>query len=72
MTAARHFFAPGTLSDANLQTDIKADIVAARGAQKDLAAAGQYGVASRMAEAVDERLDELNEVKRGTWRPKHA
>lgn len=72
MTAARHFFASGSFSDADLQTDIKADIAAARGAQKDLKSAGQYGAAGRMAEAVDEHLDELNDARRGTWHPKHA
>lgn len=72
MSAARHFLAPGTVSNADLQTDIKADITAARGAQKDLAAVGQYGAANRMAEAVDEHLDELNDAQRGTWHPRHA
>lgn len=72
MSSARHFFARGTLSDAELTADIKADIAAARGAQKDLTAAGQYGFANRMAEAVDEHLDELNDAQRGTWHPKHA
>ncbi|MFJ4623046.1 hypothetical protein [Streptomyces sp. NPDC088812] len=47
-------------------------IASARGAQRDLQQAGQYGVAARMGEAVDEHLDELTDANRGTWKPKHA
>ncbi|MEU3546297.1 hypothetical protein [Streptomyces longwoodensis] len=72
MSSARHFFARGTVFDDALKADIEADITAARGAQRDLQQAGQYGAATRMGEAVDEHLDELGEVNRGTWRPKHA
>lgn len=72
MSAARHHFQRGTLSDSQLTTDIQADITAARGAQRDLAATGQHGMAARMGEAVDEHLDELSAVKNGTWRPMHA
>lgn len=71
MSAARHFFSRGTFSDAELAEDIKQDIKAARGAQKDLKAAGQYGVANLMGQAVDEHLDELNDVKAGRWNPFH-
>ncbi|WP_234539419.1 hypothetical protein [Streptomyces shenzhenensis] len=72
MSSARHFFKPGTLTDEHLKTDITADVAAARGAQRDLQTAGQYGAAARMGEAVDEALDELNAANSGTWRPKHA
>lgn len=72
MSSARHFFSRGTVSDDALKTDIKADITATRGAQRDLQQAGQYGAANRMGAAVDEHLDELNDVNSGTWRPKHA
>ncbi|MFF8100136.1 hypothetical protein ACF07S_10230 [Streptomyces sp. NPDC016640] len=72
MSSARHFFAAGSLSDDELKSQITADIAASRGAQRDLQAAGQHGVAARMAEAVDEHLDELAEATNGTWTPKHA
>lgn len=72
LSSARHFFARGTLSDAQLENDIKADIAATRGAQRDLQQAGQHSVAARMSEAVDEHLDELNAARNGTWTPKHA
>ncbi|KOV86081.1 MULTISPECIES: hypothetical protein [unclassified Streptomyces] len=72
MAGARHFFARGTVSDTQLKNEIKSDIVAARGAQRELKAAGQYGAANRMGAAADEALDELNDVNNGTWRPKHA
>lgn len=60
------------MSRDHLKADIEADVAAARGAQRDMQATGQHGQAARMGEAVDESLDELNDVKRGTWRPKHA
>lgn len=72
VSAARHFFARGTVSNAQLRTEIKADVASARGAQRDLKAAGQHRAADRMGEAVDEHLDELNAVDNGTWTPKHA
>jgi hypothetical protein len=72
MSAARHFFQRGTLSDDQLTTDIQSDISTSRQVQQELTSAGQYGAAARMSEAVDEHLDELNDVKRGSWRPKHA
>lgn len=72
MSASRHFFKPGTLSDTELKSDIKADVAAARGAQRDLKAAGQRGAAERMGAAVDEHLDELNAANNGTWHPEHA
>jgi hypothetical protein len=72
MSSARHFLASGSLSDTELKNDIQADIASARGAQRDLQQAGQYGVAARMGEAVDEHLDELNDATNGTWKPRHA
>ncbi|MGW6924457.1 hypothetical protein ACWGA9_24750 [Streptomyces sp. NPDC054950] len=72
MSSAHHFLARGSLSDAELKNDIKADVASARGAQRDLQQAGQHGVAARMGEAVDEHLDELNDANRGIWSPKHA
>lgn len=72
MSSARHFFARGSLSDADLKKDITTDITHARRAQRDLTAAGQHGVAARMGDAVDEHLDELNAANNGTWTPKHA
>lgn len=72
MSSARHFFARGTVSDDALKADIQADIATARKAQRDLQQAGQYRLAEQMREAADEALDELNDAKRGTWRPRHA
>lgn len=72
MASARHFLTRGTVSNDQLKADITADITSARGAQRDLAAAGQHGAAARMAAAVDEHLDELNDANNGTWTPKHA
>jgi hypothetical protein len=72
MSAARHFFARGTVSDDQLKADIKADVAAARGAQRELQQAGQYGAATRMGDTTDEYLDELNQANNGTWKPKHA
>jgi hypothetical protein len=72
MSSARHFFAPGTVSDEQLKSDIKADVASARSAQRDLQAAGQHGMAARMGEAADEALDELNTANNGTWKPRHA
>ncbi|GAA0454086.1 hypothetical protein ACFQ2B_27800 [Streptomyces stramineus] len=72
MSGARHFLPRGSVSADDLEADIKADIAAARGAQRDLKAAHQNGAAARMGEAVDEHLDELNAAKDGTWRPNHA
>lgn len=72
MSSARHFFKAGSLSDEQLKADIKADVASARGAQRDLKAAGQYGMAARMGDTADEALDELNAANRGTWKPKHA
>ncbi|MEV7975400.1 hypothetical protein [Streptomyces sp. NPDC086519] len=43
MAGARHFFGRGTSSDEQLKSEIQADVAAARGAQRDLTAAGQYG-----------------------------
>ncbi|GAA4824075.1 hypothetical protein [Streptomyces ziwulingensis] len=70
MSSSRHFFS-STPKD-QVKAEIEADLAAARGAQRDLTAAGQHAVAARMGEAVDEHLDELNAVKNGTWKPKHA
>jgi hypothetical protein len=72
MSAQRHFLPSGSVPADQLEADITADIKAARGAQRDLASAGQHGMAERMGDAVDENLDELTAVKNGTWRPKHA
>ncbi|MEH0578975.1 hypothetical protein QBA54_31900 [Streptomyces sp. B21-108] len=72
MSSARHFLARGSLSDADLQRDIQADITSSRNAQIDLQQAGQHGVAARMGEAVDEHLDELNDARNGTWKPRHV
>ncbi|MEV5940319.1 hypothetical protein [Streptomyces sp. NPDC051994] len=72
MSSARHFFKVGTLSDEQLKSDIKADVASARGAQRDLQATGQHGMAARMGGTADEALDELNAANNGTWKPKHA
>lgn len=72
MSAARHFFKAGTASDSNLQADIESDVAAARRAQRDAEAAGQHHTAQQMSAAADEYLDELTDLKGGTWRPKHA
>ena len=72
MAGSRHFFGRGTSSDDQLKSEIQSDVAAARGAQRDLTAAGQYGAAARMGEAADEALDELNDLSRGAWKPKHA
>lgn len=72
MASARHFLASGSLSSKELKADIQADITAARGAQRDLAASGQHGMADRMSAQVDAHLDELNDANNGTWRPNHA
>lgn len=53
-----------------MQSDIKDDIATARSAQREMKAAGQYGLADRLGDAVDEHLDELNDAKRGSWRPR--
>ena len=72
MPGARHFFGRGNSSDDQLKAEITADVASARGAQRDLQAAGQYGLAARMGKAADEALDELNDVNNGTWKPKNA
>jgi hypothetical protein len=72
MSSARHFFKSGTLSDDQLKTDITADLKAARGAQQQAMQHGQYRSAELMRGAVDEHLDELNDLKQGRWRPRHA
>lgn len=72
MASARHFLARGSISDTDLKNDIQADITAARGAQRDLAAAGQHAAATRMGQQVDAHLDELNDANNGTWQPNHA
>ena len=58
MSSARHFHAEGTLTNEQLQQDIKADI----------ATYHEAGLPHR----VDEFLDELNAAKNGTWKPNHA
>lgn len=70
MSSARHFFKNRPASE--VKAEVKADLKAARGAQRDLMAAGQHRLANQMADAVDEHLDELNDLNNGTWRPKHA
>lgn len=72
MSAARHHFKSGTFSTDQLTTDIQNDISVSRKAEQELKAAGQYRVANLMSEAVDEHLDELNDLNNGSWRPKHA
>jgi hypothetical protein len=72
MSSARHFVARGSMSDDALRADIQADATAARGAQIDLQQAGQHRLAGQMSEAVDEALDELNDLNDGRWKPKHA
>ncbi|MFD4832624.1 hypothetical protein ACFWPV_22600 [Streptomyces uncialis] len=72
MSASRHFFSRGTVPDAQLKADITDDIASARTAQRDLTAAGQYGAADRMSATVDGHLDELNDVRNGSWKPRHA
>lgn len=72
MSSARHFLPRGTVSNDSLKTDIGADIAAARGAQRDLASAGQHRLAADMGGQVDEHLDELSDVNSGTWKPRHA
>ncbi|MGV9352314.1 hypothetical protein [Streptomyces misionensis] len=70
MSASRHF--SRDISGDQLKSEIKSDIAAARGAQRDLQAAGQWALAEQMGAAVDEHLDELNDANNGKWRPKHA
>ncbi|MEV7089455.1 hypothetical protein AB0O07_26790 [Streptomyces sp. NPDC093085] len=72
MSAARHYFSQGSLSTEELTTDIEADVMASRNAQKALEAAGQHRVAATMADAVDEYLDELSDARKGTWFPRHG
>ncbi|WP_316779612.1 hypothetical protein [Streptomyces sasae] len=72
MSAARHFLPAGSLSGGQLKQDIKDDITTARGAQLDMQAAGQSGIADRMGVMVDEALDELNDANNGTWQPRHV
>jgi len=69
MSASRHFSRPS--SNEQLVSEIEADVASARGAQRDLQAAGQHRLAASMGAAVDEHLDELNAAKNGTWRPQH-
>lgn len=71
MASGRHFFTPGTLTTDQLKADIKADITASRGAEKQLREAGQHKVAEQMRQQTDEHLDELGDANSGTWQPKH-
>lgn len=72
MSSARHHMPSGTLSADQLKADIQADVTLARTAQRDLQAAGQYGMAARLGGDADEALDELNAANNGTWKPRHA
>ena len=70
MSSARHYFKNQPADQ--VKAEVEADLKAARSAQRDLMEAGQYRVAGLMADAVDEHLDELNDLNNGTWRPRHA
>ncbi|MDG9717421.1 hypothetical protein [Streptomyces sp. DH24] len=70
MSSSRHFFRSQPASQ--VKAEVEADLKTARAAQRDLMATGQYRMAGQMADAVDEHLDELNDLNNGTWRPKHA
>ncbi|MGW6741672.1 hypothetical protein ACWGDX_13250 [Streptomyces sp. NPDC055025] len=72
MSSARHFFPKGTLSSEALDADIKADVSTSRTAQRDLQEAGQHGLAADMGRKVDEHLDELNDAKTDSWKPRHS
>lgn len=71
MSSARHYFAKPDSTD-RLKGEINADVAAARKAQKQMQEVGNHGLAARMGDAVDEALDELNDVSDGTWRPRHT
>lgn len=70
MSSSRHFFQ--NRPENQVKAEVEADLKAARGAQRDLMEAGQYRMAGQMADAVNEHLDELNDLNNGTWNPKHA
>lgn len=72
MPAARHFLPLGTLSDAQLREEIKADIAAALRSQRELEKAGQRDMARRMARAAEGFRQELAAVNNGTWRPERV
>jgi hypothetical protein len=72
MSSARHFFSRNTLSDDQLKADITADIKATRGAQEQMKAVGNYGEAEKLGRSVDDKLDELSDVNKGRWFPRHA
>ncbi|MEU8623280.1 hypothetical protein [Streptomyces sp. NPDC048669] len=70
MSASRHF--SRTQPTEQTRAEIKDDITASRGAQRDLQAAGQHRLAETMRQATDEHIDELNALDNGTWNPNHA
>ncbi|MFJ8760819.1 hypothetical protein [Streptomyces cyaneofuscatus] len=70
MAGARHFRKDQPADET--RSEIEADISSSRRAQKDLAAAGNHRAAESMRAAVDENLDELNDLDSGAWKPKHA
>jgi hypothetical protein len=57
MSAARHFHAAGTFPG-DLEADIKSDVAAFR--------------ANGNTERMNAALDELNDLRDGTWKPDHA
>ncbi|MFH8405521.1 hypothetical protein ACH4FX_12210 [Streptomyces sp. NPDC018019] len=71
MSAARHFFEDGAFPG-DLETDIQDDNASAHGARRDCERHGQTEMAQQMGRAKDECLDELTDLKGGTWRPKHT
>ncbi|MFJ9427583.1 hypothetical protein [Streptomyces sp. NPDC101249] len=72
MTSLRHIMKAGTYTQEQLAADVTDDVATYRSIQKSSAASGQHGHAARMGKAVDEHLDELNEVNNGTWKPRHG
>ncbi|WP_327335888.1 hypothetical protein OG384_04440 [Streptomyces sp. NBC_01324] len=70
MAGSRHFFRNQPAEQT--RAEIKDDIAASRGAQRDLQANGQHRLAETMRQNTDERLDELNQLDNGTWTPNHA
>jgi hypothetical protein len=70
MSSARHF--SKSQPTGQTRAEVEADLKASRQAQRDAQANGQHRVADMMRGAVDEHLDELNELNNGSWTPKHA
>lgn len=70
MASSRHFVKGQPASQ--VKAEVEADLKTSHAAQRHLMEAGQYRMASQMADAVDEHLDELNDLNNGTWKPRHA